>query len=119
MVANKSYNRDNIFYKIINKELEADIIYEDDQLISIRDINPVAPVHFLVIPKKCFIDFDDFIQNSEKDFIISYYRTIRILAQKEGLKEYRVLSNIGSSSGQSIFHFHTHVIGGKILKNLC
>lgn len=112
------YDENNIFAKIISGEIASDKIYEDDYVIAINDINPVAPVHMLVIPKKPYADFADFISRADKDEISHYFSSIRNIAENQGLEEYRLVSNKGSSAGQSVFHFHTHIIGGKTIHGL-
>ncbi len=112
------YDENNIFSKIISGEIESDKIYEDDYVIAINDINPVAPIHILVMPKKPYVDFANFILEATKDEAYHYFYTIRNIAKNQGLEEYRLVSNQGSSAGQSVFHFHTHIIGGKNIHGL-
>ncbi len=112
---NVAYNKNNVFYKIISGELDADKIYEDHSFLCIKDINPVAPIHLLVIPKLPFTNFADFIENAPKDLIQDYYRLIVKIAREQNIKEYRVITNLGELSGQTVMHFHTHIIGGKFL----
>ncbi|KAF8818605.1 HIT family protein [Rickettsia endosymbiont of Cardiosporidium cionae] len=112
---NNLYNKENIFYKIIHGQIKSNKLYEDQELIAIQDLYPVAPIHFLVLPKDTYIDFEDFVKNATPELISHYYKMIQILANKCGATEYRVLTNKGTSAGQTITHFHTHVIGGKKL----
>jgi diadenosine tetraphosphate (Ap4A) HIT family hydrolase len=114
-----NYNKNNIFAKIIVKKLSANIIYEDDILISFHDINPVAPIHILVVPKGEYINYSDFIKKAEKLEIIHFFSKIDELAKMFELDKsgYRLITNNGSEVGQTIFHFHFHIIGGiKITK---
>ncbi len=106
------YDKNNIFAKIISGELPTKRIYEDDYLIAINDINPVAPVHILVISKNEYVDFKDFIAKASNIEITNYYNKISEIAKKNGLEGYRVITNIGKKGGQTVFHFHTHIIGG-------
>nr|XP_054774632.1 tenascin-R-like [Lytechinus pictus] len=106
----------NIFTKILNKEIPADIIYEDDQCIAFRDVNAVAPTHFLVIPRKeipCLSDAED-----EDSPLLGHLMTVaRKLADKEPLDDgYRVVINNGQHGSQSVYHLHIHVIGGRQMK---
>lgn len=114
------YDKNNIFAKIIKGEIPAQKIYEDDKLIAIHDINPVAPVHVLVIPKSEHVDYQDFITNATLEEIQYYFTAIPKIAASLGLSEdgYRLITNIGSKSGQTIFHFHTHIIGGAQINGL-
>ena len=103
-----------IFAKIINKEIPADILYEDDSVIAFRDVNPQAPVHFLVIPKKEIPTLND-IEEHDKDIIGELFLVAKKLAKKEGLekKGYRTIFNCNEDGGQTVFHIHLHVIGGR------
>ena len=107
---------DCLFCKIANKEIESKIVYENDFVIAFNDINPVAPVHVLVIPKIHIKDLNEVGDENEKD-IIECMKAIKEVAKitkidKEG---YRVISNTGENGGQVIPHLHFHVIGGKNL----
>jgi histidine triad (HIT) family protein len=109
------YDKNNIFAKIISNKIPTEKLYEDELLIAIRDINPAAPIHILVIPKKEYIDFTDFIEKASSSEINHYFTAIAKIAKDNGATEYRIVSNKGTSSGQSVFHFHTHILSG--LKN--
>lgn len=107
---------DCLFCKIANKEIESKIVYENDFVIAFNDINPVAPVHVLVIPKIHIKDLNEVGDENEK-YIIECMKAIKEVAKitkidKEG---YRVISNTGENGGQVIPHLHFHVIGGKNL----
>ncbi len=111
------YDQNNIFAKIIRGELPAEKIYEDDKVLAIRDIYPDAPVHILVLPKGKYSDFADFLKKAPPEEIKYYNSKIIEIAEIAGLKDsgYRLITNKGSLSGQTIFHFHTHILGGKQL----
>ncbi|XP_063970150.1 uncharacterized protein LOC135157673 [Lytechinus pictus] len=106
----------NIFTKILNKEIPADIIYEDDQCIAFRDVNAVAPTHFLVIPRKEIPGLSD--AEDEDSPLLGHLMTVaRKLADKEPLDDgYRVVINNGQHGSQSVYHLHIHVIGGRQMK---
>ncbi|XP_033097656.1 uncharacterized HIT-like protein Synpcc7942_1390 [Anneissia japonica] len=102
-----------IFSKILDKTIPADIIYEDDRCIAFRDVNPVAPVHFLVIPR---IVIPRLSQADDSDTqLLGHLLTIaRKTAEAEGLQEgYRVVINDGKDGSQSVYHLHVHVMGGR------
>jgi histidine triad (HIT) family protein len=104
---------DTIFTKIINKEIPSDIIYEDDQCIAFRDVNPQAPVHFLVVPRKVIPSLQS-LSPEDEHLIGHLHSVITHLTEKEGIAEgYRVVTNSGVSAGQSVFHLHFHVLGGR------
>jgi diadenosine tetraphosphate (Ap4A) HIT family hydrolase len=112
------YDKNNIFAKIISGEVAAEKLYEDEKIIAIHDKNPAAPVHILIIPKQAYIDFADFIANAPAADVSHYYQTISKIASLQGVDEYRLITNKGKKAGQSVFHFHTHLIGGKSITEL-
>lgn len=103
-----------IFKQIIDRELPAEIVYEDDLCMAFRDINPQAPVHILIIPKKEIVSIATL--NEEDRGILGHImiKTSEI-ARNEGIEEsgYRVVTNINADAGQSVFHLHFHIIGGR------
>lgn len=107
---------DCIFCKIINKEIPSKIAYEDDDILAFWDINPVAPVHILFIPKKHISSLAT--MNEDETLVISkIYNAINKVAEEQGIKEkgYRVIVNCGEDGGQEVKHLHFHLIGGKKL----
>ncbi len=113
------YNQNNIFAKIIRGEIPADKVYEDENILAFNDIAPVAPTHVIVIPKGEYQDFADFINKSESEEIQNFFQKVADIADKLGVAgEYRLVTNIGSRAGQSVFHFHMHIIGGVKLEGL-
>ena len=107
---------DCIFCKIINKEIPSEIIYEDEEIISFKDINPAAPVHVLVIPKKHIEKITDLKQEDEA-VIGKIFTAINKVAEKVGVAEegFRVIANCGENGGQEVKHIHFHILGGKKL----
>jgi histidine triad (HIT) family protein len=104
---------ETIFSKIIRKEIPAKIVYEDDDCLAFRDVNPQAPVHVLVIPKLP-LKSTDAIDEAYETLAGHLLRVCRIVAAKEGLTQgYRVVTNCGSDGGQSVDHLHFHVLGGR------
>lgn len=107
--------KDCIFCKIISKEILSKIVYEDDEIIAFNDINPVTPVHILVIPKKHIASLMELSQEDEK-VIGKIYTVINKLAIENNLKNgYRVIVNCGEDGGQEVKHLHFHLLGGKKL----
>ncbi|HFQ80867.1 MAG TPA: histidine triad nucleotide-binding protein [Desulfobacterales bacterium] len=105
---------DCIFCKIAAGEIPADKLYEDDEVVAFWDLDPQAPKHFLVIPKSHLRDSSAL---SEEDAAL-IGRIIRIgahLAKENGLDDYRFVVNNGASAGQTVFHFHLHVLGGRVM----
>ena len=106
---------DDLFLKIINREIPADIIYEDDQILAFKDIAPAAPVHFLVIPKK-HISSAAALTEADGALLGHVFAVIAKLAKEQGLDNgYRVISNVGEDAGQTVKHLHFHVLGGEKL----
>ena len=103
-----------IFEKIIDRELPADIVFEDELCLAFRDINPVAPVHVLVIPKRPI----DRISNATADdyaLLGHLFLATSQIAKQLALSDYRLVVNNGAGAGQSVFHLHIHIIGGRPL----
>lgn len=103
-----------IFKKIIDREIPATILYEDDKCLAFTDVNPQAPTHFLVIPKK-EIPSTNAIEEDDAALIGHLFVVIKQLAEEKGLKDdgYRVVTNCGAKAGQTVFHLHFHVLGGR------
>ena len=110
---------DTIFAKIIDKELPADIVYEDDDIIAFRDINPQAPVHVLVVPKVAIATVND-INPGQAELIGRLVLVAQKIAIDEGIAEdgYRLVINCNRHGCQVVFHLHMHLLGGKQLRGL-
>ena len=108
-------NQDTIFGKIIRREIPADIVYEDDLALAFRDVNPQAPVHILVIPKKPIRALSD-AQTEDSELLGHLLQTVKKVAENEKLTNgYRVVINTGNDGGQTVFHMHLHILGGRPL----
>ena len=107
---------DSIFSKIINREIPANIIFEDDLALAFSDINPQAPIHFLVIPKKAIATIND-IQAEDKQLVGHLYWVAAQIAKQQGFAEqgYRAVMNCNEDGGQTVYHIHLHVLAGKPL----
>ena len=105
-----------LFCRLINGEVAADVLYQDARAVAIRDINPQAPVHALVIPKEHVDSLDDIGQRDEA-LMGHLMRVASRVANEQGLAEtgYRTVINTGAGAGQSVFHLHVHVLGGRDL----
>ena len=105
-----------IFCKIVKKEIPADIIYQDDKIMAFKDIMPVAPVHFLIVPKKHII-FVNGLKAKDKELVGHMFLTAQKIAKKQGVSEtgYRLVINVGRDAGQTVDHLHLHLLGGKKL----
>jgi histidine triad (HIT) family protein len=105
----------SVFSRIIDRELPADIVYEDEQILAFKDINPKAAVHLLIIPKKCWKCLQDIPEN-ELGIISHIAKIVQHLAIEFDIQEgYQLLTNNGATAGQEVFHLHFHLIGAKPL----
>ncbi len=103
-----------IFSKILAGEIPSDRVYEDDQCIAFRDVNPAAPTHILVIPRKEIPRLD--AMGEEDEALVGHLmRVATVVAKQEGLEDFRLVVNNGAGAGQTVFHLHLHVIGGRAL----
>jgi histidine triad (HIT) family protein len=104
-----------VFQKIIDRELPADIVYEDDRALAFRDIHPVAPVHILVIPKKAIAKVGD--ATADDAPLLGHLLWVAgEVARREGLASgFRLVINHGADAGQTVFHLHVHLIAGRAL----
>ena len=104
-----------IFKRIIDKEIPAKILYEDDLCLAFADLNPQAPTHVLVIPKKEVKSVAD-LENDDQALVGHLLLVCRNLARQFGLgKGYRIVTNIGPDAGQSVDHLHLHLLGGRLM----
>lgn len=105
---------DTIFSKIIRKEIPADIVYEDELALAFRDINPQAPVHILVIPKQPIAKLSD-AEAQDHALMGHLVLTAKRVADQAGLSEngYRLVINTGPDGGQTVYHLHLHILGGR------
>lgn len=105
---------DCVFCRISRGELDSTIVHEDDQAVAFRDLNPQAPVHVLVVPRRHVPSVDDLTEN-DAGLAGHLLLVARTVAREEGLAEdgYRVVANIGSRGGQTVDHLHLHVLGGR------
>ena len=110
---------DDLFLKIINREIPADIVYETEELLAFRDISPKAPTHILIIPKKHIRTAHD-IEPEDSELIGKMFLVAAELADLEGIAEdgYRLIINCNRDGGQVVFHLHLHLLGGRKMGEL-
>jgi len=111
--------KDCIFCKIVAKEVPSKGVYEDELVYAFHDINPVAPVHILIVPKRHIVGIQEMREEYEKEVGHMFY-VARLIAENLGIapdenlnKGYRLVFNVGKDAGQSVFHLHLHLIGGR------
>ncbi len=105
---------EDLFLKIISREIPADIVYEDDDVLAFRDVNPQAPLHVLIIPKTHIRTIND-IRPQDAELFGKLFLVARKIATEEGVAEngYRVVMNCNAAAGQTVFHVHLHLLGGR------
>jgi histidine triad (HIT) family protein len=111
------YDDTNIFAKILRGELPAKKVYEDEHALAFHDINPLAPVHILVVPKGAYVSWDDFSERASDAELAGFVRAVGKVAREQQLvvQGYRLLANTGKRSGQEVPHLHVHIFGGQPL----
>jgi histidine triad (HIT) family protein len=114
-----TYDKNNIFSKILRGEIPCKKIYEDEYVLAFHDVNPQKKIHALIIPKGEYINLDDFNLKASDKEILALIKGISIVAKKLGVsgdvggKGYRSLVNIGNDGGQEVPHLHFHIFGGE------
>lgn len=111
------YDDSNVFAKILRGELPCKKVYEDEWALAFHDINPLAPVHILVVPKGPYVSWDDFAAKASDSEIAGFVRAVGKVARDQQLvvQGYRLLANTGKRAGQEVPHLHVHVFGGEPL----
>lgn len=115
--ATRPYDDSNIFARILRGELPCNKVHEDQFALAFHDINPLAPVHILVIPKGAYVSWDDFAERASPEEIAGFVRAVGKVARDAGLVAggYRLLANVGQRAGQEVPHLHVHIFGGQPL----
>ena len=106
------YEPDCLFCKIVAGEIPSDRVYEDDAVIVFRDINPRAPTHVLAIPRRHIASAAN-LTDADGELLAALFAALRHVAEEAGLHGYRIVTNVGAESGQSVFHLHFHLLGGR------
>ena len=110
---------DDLFLKIIDRQIPADIVYETDELLAFRDIAPKAPTHILIIPKVHIRTVND-LETDHAELVGKMYLAAAELARQEGIADdgYRLVMNCNPAGGQEVYHIHLHLLGGRQMKGL-
>ena len=118
--AKQPYDDGNIFARILRGDLPSKRVLETEHSLAFHDINPLAPVHVLVIPKGAYVSWDDFSQSASDAEIADFTRAIGEVARRVGAdtQGYRLLSNVGKRGGQEVPHLHVHIFGGEPLGSM-
>ena len=107
-----TYDPECLFCRIAAGEIPSDRVYEDERVVVFRDINPKAPTHVLAIPRRHIPSADD-LTYADEDLLAALFSALRQVAADASLRGYRIVSNVGPESGQSVFHLHFHLLGGR------
>ena len=113
-----AYDTNNVFAKILRGDIPCKKVYEDVWAFAFHDVVPVAPVHVLVIPKGEYESFADFTAKAGAKVVGQFFESVQIVAQQLGLKDFRIITNNGAAAGQSVFHFHVHILAGRDMGGL-
>lgn len=112
------YDPSNVFAKILRSEIPCKKVYEDEFAFAFQDIAPNAPTHILVIPKGEYRDFSAFAADAPAELTKGFFAAIGKIAAQHKLGHYRLITNNGEGAGQSVFHFHVHLLAGKKMSAL-
>ena len=114
------YDENNIFAKILRKEISCEPLFEDEKVFFFHDINPQAKIHILAIPKLPVIDFNDFLVKADVETVNYFFSKINEVAKDNGLIKsgFRLITNNGKDANQEVPHFHVHILGGENLKGI-
>ena len=107
-----SYDKENIFAKILKGEIPCDKVFENNYVLSFKDISPKAKTHILIIPKEPFIDISDFLQSSDSIYQGNFWKSVDEVINNLGLRDkgFQIKTHKGKEGGQEVFHFHLHLL---------
>ena len=100
-----------IFCEIVAGNIPSTKVYEDDMILAFKDINPVAPIHIIVVPKE-HIDSANSVNTDNSKYVARIFEKIPEIAKSQGIDSYRVINNCGENAGQTVMHLHFHIVGG-------
>ena len=111
------YDNSNVFAKILRKELPSTVVFEDEYVLSIRDINPMADVHVLVLTKGKYENFHDLVENASEQEVSGFFYGVEKTVETLGVKDcgYKLVTNTGRGGGQEVPHLHVHILSGQSL----
>ena len=105
---------DCLFCRIVAGEIPSDVVFDNDQVVVFRDVNPKAPTHVLAVPRRHIASAAN-LSDGDGDLLAALFGALRNVAEEAGLRGYRILTNVGAESGQSVFHLHFHLLGGRAM----
>ncbi len=113
-----TYDTNNVFAKILRGEIPCKKVYEDEFALAFPDIAPNAPTHILVIPKGEYLNYSEFMRRAPTALQQGFFASIEKIAAQQNLQHYRLISNNGEGAGQTVHHFHMHILAGKEMRGL-
>ena len=114
-----TYDTSNIFAKILRGEIPCAKVFENDYALAFHDIAPAAPTHVLVLPRGAYMSYDDFMAQATEAEITGFFRAVRAVANQLGVADaFRLITNNGTRAGQSVHHFHMHILAGREMDGL-
>lgn len=113
-----TYDASNIFAKILRGEIPCTKLYENAYALAFPDISPAAPTHILVIPKGHFVSFSDFMEKASPQEVHGFFKAVEKVAAQVGTEHFRLISNNGAGVGQTVHHFHVHLLAGRKMSHL-
>ena len=107
-----NYDKENIFAKILNGEITCDKVFENDYVLSFKDIRPQAKTHILIIPKQPFLDISEFLEKADSLYQTNFWKSVDEIINFLGLRDkgFQMKSHKGKDGGQEVFHFHLHIL---------
>ena len=106
---------DCVFCKIVSGDIPASVVHQDEEVVAFKDLNPQAPVHLLIVPRKHIASMNE-VDDGDREILGRLLLVARDLADREGIKQgYRLVNNCGLPAGQSVFHIHVHLLGGRAM----
>lgn len=113
-----AYDTNNVFAKILRGEIPSKKVYDDEFAYAFHDVAPNAPTHILVVPKGEFVSFSDFVAHAAPPMLQGFFAAIGKIAAQHKLEHYRLITNNGEGAGQTVHHFHVHILAGKTMVGL-
>ena len=107
-----NYDKENIFAKILKGDIPCDKVFENEYVLSFKDINPKAKTHVLIIPKQPFLDISEFLEKADSLYQINFWKSVHNIINALGLRDkgFQIKSHKGKDGGQEVFHFHLHIL---------
>lgn len=114
-----TYDTNNVFAKILRGEIPCKKLFENEYVLAFHDIAPAAPTHVLVLPRGAYVSYDDFMARATDAEVTGFFKAVRMVANQLGVADaFRLITNNGTRAGQSVHHFHMHILAGAEMDGL-